>query len=481
MATPLAPTERLAYHIAVDELLHNRYRLVADLGHGGMARVHRAVDVTTGAECVVKMLSVAQAKDLKSIELFEREVEVLKALDHPSIPAHIDAFVDEGDNDVRLYLVQEWIEGETLLEAIQHERRFSERELVDIAQKVITTLRFLHGLRPPVIHRDIKPSNVVLGADDEVYLIDFGAVGKVAEDAGASGSTVVGTFGYMAPEQFQGKAFPETDYYGLGASLLHAYAHREPSEFPSREMAINFRGSLHCSKGFGDLLQGLLLPYHERRADWLKNLDQHLRRALFVPKGPPAKKAEPVDESFDHPVQDKGLRKRIKRVGFSLSAAFLAFSVWIGFEGYPWNGSIPRPGEIRMLIVMATISLFFGMALGAEGRPKKRYLWAWFTSIHVIWLSVLAVLFAGFPSGPGLAPADVLGALGLTLAGAAPALVAASREARGVGVIAQEGAASAEDDELDLDLDSLETDESVWKELEEEVQEADNKVEVEEA
>ena len=470
----------MTYHGRVDELLNNRYRLVAELGEGGMARVHRAVDERTGIECVVKMLSVAKAKDLKSIELFEREAEVLKALDHPSIPTHLDAFVVEEEGDVQLYLVQEWIEGETLLAAIRRSRRFSEKELVGLAGELTDTLRYLHGLRPPVIHRDIKPSNIVLGDDGRAYLIDFGAVGEVAEDPHASGSTVVGTFGYMAPEQFQGKAFTETDYYGLGASLLHAYSHREPSEFPSREMAINFRGSLNCSKGFGDLLQGLLLPYHERRAAWLKDLDRHLKRSVTIPKGPPKKVVEIADQNFDHPVQDGGLRKRIKRIGFGLSGLFVAFSVWISANGYPWNGSIPRPGEIRLLVVLAAISLFFGFGLGTEGRPKKRWLWAWFSSIHIIWLSVLTILFAKFPTGHGLLPADVLGALGLTLFGAVPTLVAASREARGVGLLGEEATSSAMDEDKELDLAALEVDEADWDELEADLKEAEESSEVEE-
>ena len=96
-----------------------------------------------------------------------------------------------------------------------------QKEIREIATGLLGVLDYLHGRAPPVIHRDIKPSNVLLRPDGTPALIDFGGM-RAWQPAGAAGATVVGTFGYMAPEQAAGQATPASDLYALGATLLHA-------------------------------------------------------------------------------------------------------------------------------------------------------------------------------------------------------------------------------------------------------------------
>jgi ankyrin repeat protein len=120
-------------------------------------------------------------------------------------------------------------------------------------------------LTPPVFHRDIKPQNLIGGKDGKVYLVDFGAVQNTYRSTFSYGSTVVGTFGYMAPEQFQGQALPATDLYGLGATLLFLLTHRSPADLPTDRLKISFRKRVHISEQFADWLEKMLEPDAEDR------------------------------------------------------------------------------------------------------------------------------------------------------------------------------------------------------------------------
>lgn len=85
----------------------------------------------------------------------------------------------------------------------------------------------------------MKPHNLILSEEGKVFLVDFGAVQNTYYNTLMRGSTVVGTYGYMAPEQFQGKAQPQTDLYGLGATILYLLTHRSPAELPHDNLAID--------------------------------------------------------------------------------------------------------------------------------------------------------------------------------------------------------------------------------------------------
>ena len=131
----------------------------------------------------------------------------------------------------------------------------------------------LHSQTPPVIHRDIKPENIVLKSPINshkqkgwaVCLVDFGAVQNTYYNTLMRASTVVGTSGYMAPEQFLGPAVPATDLYGLGATLLYLLTHRSPAELPTNRLKIDFRSQIQISAAFADWLEKMLAPDLENR------------------------------------------------------------------------------------------------------------------------------------------------------------------------------------------------------------------------
>lgn len=250
---------------AEDPRLDGRYRLDALLGHGAMGVTYRATRLADGAVVAVKELPFRKVDSLKTTELFEREARVLRALSHPRIPTYFDDFVTGVGKQMALCLVQEFIDGATL-DAVSRERRPDERAVLSHVADVLEILVYLADLRPPVVHRDIKPQNLMRRASDgSIVLIDFGSVRDVVRDARDGGSTVAGTFGYMAPEQFSGRAVPATDIYGLGATALALLTGRGADALLGDDGRLDWRERVPLSAGARRLLERMLDPDPERR------------------------------------------------------------------------------------------------------------------------------------------------------------------------------------------------------------------------
>jgi hypothetical protein len=245
---------------AQDEIVRARYRLDEPIGSGSQAETFRAVDLALARVVVVKRLTLRRARDWKAVELFERETSVLRGLEHPQIPKLLDAF-QEGSS---LYLVQELIEGRTLEEEAR-ESSVSEEAAVAIARDVLRVLDFLHQKSPAVVHRDLKPANLIRRPDGSIALVDFGAAQTLSSLAGVNGSTVAGTFGYMAPEQLTGRVTPASDLYALGATLVFSLSGHHPAELEHDRMRLDFRPHVDISEAFARFLERLLEPALEDR------------------------------------------------------------------------------------------------------------------------------------------------------------------------------------------------------------------------
>jgi len=206
-------------------LLAARYQLVRSLGAGAFGMTYEAVRVADGQHVAIKELSYRNIDAVKSHELFEREAAILKRLEHPNIPRCHEDFVWGVGKNQALYLVEDLIEGQTLAEELRT-RAYDEAAVVEIIAALLEILTYLHSRTPPVIHRDIKPDNVMRAADGRLVLVDFGAVRSGVAQTG--GSTMVGTFGYMAPELFRGEACEASDLYAVGALACALLTGREP-------------------------------------------------------------------------------------------------------------------------------------------------------------------------------------------------------------------------------------------------------------
>jgi serine/threonine protein kinase len=222
------------------------YRVEARHGEGAFGVTYRATEVATRASVILKELRIERLDDWKALELFEREGRVLASLSHPNIPAFRDSFVhggaiplpvsalssDDAPERSSLILVQELIEGATLQHRIDRGERLSPTEAEGVLRALLGALDYLHGRNPPLVHRDVKPSNVVMSSTGRPSLVDFGAIQDRLGKAGARGSTIVGTVGYMPLEQIRGDARPASDLYALGVTLVVALAGRPLSELP---------------------------------------------------------------------------------------------------------------------------------------------------------------------------------------------------------------------------------------------------------
>ncbi len=249
----------------IGEIIQSRYRIVSVLGQGGVGITYAALDAKTGDRVALKALSFRRMNEWKMLELFEREARVLSQLDHPAIPRYLDYFQIDRDRDRDFYIVQQLVEGKSLAQAIADGWHGSEEDIKQIAEQVLDVLIYLHELIPPVIHRDIKPQNVILQPNRKIALVDFGAVQDTYRSTQVGGSTVVGTYGYMPPEQFRGKAVPATDLYALGATILFLLTGRSPVELPEIKLKLSFRDSVNISSHFADWLDKMIEPAIEDR------------------------------------------------------------------------------------------------------------------------------------------------------------------------------------------------------------------------
>jgi hypothetical protein len=257
----------------------NRYALGPSIGAGSQATTFVAVDELEGREVAIKEFRIRGASSWKDVELAEREAKVLKTLEHERLPRYLDHFEENGC----LYLVMERVRGDTVAELVD-QRALDQDDVVRFLADASELLDYLHGRAPPIIHRDIKPSNVIRRPDGRYALVDFGAVRDHLRPDG--GSTVVGTFGYMAPEQFQGRALPSSDVYAVGASALTMLTGQSPDRLPHRGLRIDVRAALgqNADPRLISALERLLEPDPDRRPSRLADVVQSLRVASMKPK-----------------------------------------------------------------------------------------------------------------------------------------------------------------------------------------------------
>jgi hypothetical protein len=227
---------------------------------------------------VLKLLLFSPDFTWEELKLFEREAATLQALDHPAIPCYLDSFAVEIAFGKGFALVQSYIEARSLQQWLQDGCRFSEAELMVIAKDLLDILAYLHGLQPSVIHRDLKPSNVLLKnrsghRPGEVYLIDFDSV-QTATQGGTV--TVVGTYGYMPPEQFGGRSLPASDLYAVGMTLIYLATDQHPADLPQHALHVEFKHLTTLSGSFSAWLEWLTHPSLTQRPASAQEARQHL-------------------------------------------------------------------------------------------------------------------------------------------------------------------------------------------------------------
>jgi serine/threonine protein kinase len=283
------------------ETLLERYEVQQQLGKKAGRRTLLTRDLQTQELVVVKILSFDDDFQWHDLKLFEREAETLKSLSHPAIPRYLDYFELDTPNYKGFALVQSYIPAESLETQLQAGRTFSEQEVKQLAVALLEILQYLHSQQPPVIHRDIKPSNILLtnrsgNSVGDVYLVDFGSVQTVVRTN--STMTVVGSYGYMPPEQFSGKATPASDLYGLGATLIYLVTGQHPADLPQEDLVIQFAEFADISDSLTHWLQKMTQPILSQRMSSVKMALESLQKQKPKEKvNLPKKEFDYIDES----------------------------------------------------------------------------------------------------------------------------------------------------------------------------------------
>ncbi|NMG09267.1 serine/threonine-protein kinase [Brasilonema sp. UFV-L1] len=213
--------------------LRNRYRIIQPLGGGGFGRTFLAEDEDKLNEhCVVKQLApqVQGTSALhKATELFQEEARRLQQLgEHRQIP-HLYAYFR---HDNYLYLVQQFIQGQTLRDELKQEGFFSEEKIWELLRELLPVLKFVHEHQ--VIHRDIKPENIIRrssqNAQEDLVLIDFGVAKQLTVTSLEQTGTTIGSYGYAPIEQMRhGSVYPASDLFSLGVTCFHLLTGIHPS------------------------------------------------------------------------------------------------------------------------------------------------------------------------------------------------------------------------------------------------------------
>ncbi|MEM1395480.1 MAG: serine/threonine-protein kinase, partial [Cyanobacteria bacterium P01_H01_bin.150] len=261
-------------------ILKERYEIVRELAKKAGRKTLLARDLKTDELVVVKLVTFNSELSWEELKLFEGEATTLRNLSFSAIPSYIDFFEVALPDRKGLALVQTYIEADSLEQQVENRGIISENEVKQLAESILRILVYLHERNPSVIHRDIKPSNILLTNRSgnyigDVFLIDFGSV-QTLVNSKSDFSTIVGTYGYIAPEQFREITVAASDLYGLGATLIYLLTGKSPADLLQEEESIKLEQITGCSGEFCEWLRKMVEPSQEKRfqsaAKALKNL-----------------------------------------------------------------------------------------------------------------------------------------------------------------------------------------------------------------
>lgn len=331
-------------------ILKARYRPIQALGHGGFGRTFLAVDedIPSKPKCVVKQLFFQKGETQhihKVKDLFYHEAVRLDDLGHhPQIPSLLAHF----EQNQRLYLVQEFIEGPTLSSELKQKGAYQEAEIRALLNDLLPVLTFIHDRQ--IIHRDIKPANIIrrLRSDrpsfteqptGQIVLIDFGIAKLLSATAMMQTATIIGSPEYMAPEQNRGKVVPATDLYSLGVTCLHLLTGLSPSNLYDANLdrwiwrdfvTVNKLVSAELGRILDKLVENALTKRYQSAGEVLRDLNPTPSASLAASPSPG------VASSVNPPQRRSPVPSKATPVAPQIPS-------WRNVLSQFWSGIVPSP------------------------------------------------------------------------------------------------------------------------------------------
>lgn len=209
----------------IGTIIDNKYEILTEIGRGGMSVVYLAMDTHLNKQWAVKEIRKKGngRKDEIIVNSLLAEAEMMKKLDHPALPRIVDII----DNGITIYIVMDYIEGESLDKILQEYGAQQEELVIEWAKYLCDALGYLHSQKPPIIYRDMKPANIMLKPEGNIKIIDFG-IAREYKEQNMADTTVLGTKGYAPPEQYSGQTDARSDIFALGMTMHHLLTGIDP-------------------------------------------------------------------------------------------------------------------------------------------------------------------------------------------------------------------------------------------------------------
>lgn len=206
-------------------IIGGKYKILTEIGKGGMSVVYLARDTHLNKQWAVKEIrKKGKGKEDKVVvKSLLAEANMMKKLDHPALPRIVDII----ENNVTIYVVMDYIEGLSLDKILAEYGAQPEELVIDWGKQICDALIYLHGQKPPIIYRDMKPANVMLKPEGNIKIIDFG-IAREYKEQGLADTTLLGTKGYAPPEQYSGQTDARSDIFALGMTMHHLLTGIDP-------------------------------------------------------------------------------------------------------------------------------------------------------------------------------------------------------------------------------------------------------------
>ncbi len=209
----------------IGSVIAGKYEILKEIGRGGMSTVYLAMDKNLNKQWAVK--EIRKKGNGKGDEIVVNsllaEANMMKKLDHSALPRIVDII----DNGITIYVIMDYIEGESLDKILLEYGAQPEELVVGWAKQLCDAFSYLHSQKPPIIYRDMKPANVMLKPEGNIKIIDFGIAREYKEQSLAD-TTVLGTKGYAPPEQYSGQTDQRSDIFALGMTMHHLLTGVDP-------------------------------------------------------------------------------------------------------------------------------------------------------------------------------------------------------------------------------------------------------------